>query len=137
MNEKVKNTNQGVNFDPLSARELSYHDDSPPPQKVRSSRDVYDSCTFALMTTEPLSYKKAQDKEEWINTIKEEIDGIERNEKWELVDLSRSFDAIGVKLINRLKYNLDGSVKKHKARLVTKKKMLNTMVSIILKCFHH
>ena len=56
MNEKVKNTSQGVNFDPLSSKELSSHDDSPP-RKVRSLRDVYDSCTFALLTTEPLSYE--------------------------------------------------------------------------------
>ena len=29
MNEKVKNTSQGVNFDPLLSRETSYHDNSP------------------------------------------------------------------------------------------------------------
>ena len=52
--------------------------------------------------------------------MKEEIDDIERNETWELVDLPISFDEIGVKWIFRLKYNLDRSVKKHKSRLVAK-----------------
>ena len=52
--------------------------------------------------------------------MKEEIDAIERNETWELVDLPISYDAIGLKWIYRLKYNPDGSVKKHKARLVAK-----------------
>ena len=31
MNKKVKNTSQGVNLDPLSSRDPSSHDDSPPP----------------------------------------------------------------------------------------------------------
>ena len=73
MNKKVKNTSQGVNLDPFSSREPSSHDDSPP-RKFCSLRDVYDSCTFVLITTEPLSYEESQDKEEWINTMKEEID---------------------------------------------------------------
>ena len=80
MNEKVKNTSKGVNFDLLSSRELTSHDNSAPPRKVYSLRDVYDSCTFALMTIEPMSYGEARDKEEWINAMKEEIDVIERNE---------------------------------------------------------
>ena len=84
MNEKVKNTSQGVNFDLLSSKELSSYDNSSPPRKVSSLRDVYDSCTSGLMTTEPMSYGEAQDKEEWINVMKEEIDVIERNETWEL-----------------------------------------------------
>ena len=52
MNKKVKNTSQGVSLDPLSYREPSSHDDSPPPRKVFSLRDVYDSCKFVLITTD-------------------------------------------------------------------------------------
>ena len=37
-----------------------------------------------------------------------------------MVDLLVSCDAIGVKWIYRLKYNPDGSVKKHKSRLVAR-----------------
>ena len=107
MNEKVKNTSQGVNFDPLLSKKTSSH-------------DVYDSCSFALMTKEQLSYEEAQDKEEQINIMKEHIDVIERNETWELVDLTISCDAIGVKWINGLKYNPNGSAKKHKASFVAK-----------------
>ena len=53
--------------------------------------------------------------------MKEEIDAIERNETWEFVDLPVSCDAIEVKWINKLKYNPDGSVKKHKVWLVAKR----------------
>ena len=49
--------------------------------------------------------------------MKEDIDAIERNETWELVDLPISCDAIGVKWIYRLKYNLDGSVKKIQSKV--------------------
>ena len=51
INEKLKNTSQGVNFDPLSSREPSSHDDSPPLRPVRFLRDIYDLCMFALITT--------------------------------------------------------------------------------------
>ena len=57
-NKKVKNTSQGDNFDPLSSKEFSSHDDSPP-LKERSLQDIDDSWTFALMTIEPLSYEEA------------------------------------------------------------------------------
>ena len=112
--EKVKNTSQGVNFDIKLSKKLSSHDDSPPPQKVRSLRDIYDSCMFSLMTTEPLSYEEAKIKEEWRNAMKEEIYAIKSNETRELVDLSISCDATEVKWIYKMKYNPDRSVKNTK-----------------------
>ena len=52
--------------------------------------------------------------------MKEEINAIERNETWELVNLVISCDAFGVKWLYRLKYNFDRSNKKQKAMLVAK-----------------
>ena len=45
---------------------------------------------------------------------------IEKNQTWELVDKPRHKRAIGVKWVYRTKLNFDGSIKKHKARLVVK-----------------
>ena len=61
---------------------------------------------------------RRQMKQEWINVMKEQIDAIERNETWELVNLPISCNAIGVKWIYMLKSNIHGSGKKHKVRLV-------------------
>ena len=45
---------------------------------------------------------------------------IEKNQTWELVDRPQHKKVIGVKWIYRTKLNYDGSVNKHKARLVVK-----------------
>ena len=50
----------------------------------------------------------------------EEIASIEKNQTWELVDLPNGRDVIGLKWIYKTKYNDDGSIQKHKARLVAK-----------------
>ena len=45
---------------------------------------------------------------------------IEKNNTWELVDRPTHKKAIGVKWVYRTKLNYDGSINKHKARLVVK-----------------
>ena len=52
--------------------------------------------------------------------MKEEMQAIERNQTWELVDLPNDKSPIGLKWVFRTKFNTDGSVQKHKARLVVK-----------------
>jgi len=54
----------------------------------------------------------------WIDAMDEEINAIEKNDTWELVDLPAEKDCIGVKWIYKTKLNADGEVVKHKARLV-------------------
>ena len=58
------------------------------------------------MVSKPLSYKEAKDKEEWRNTMKEEIDANKRNEPWEFLDLLISCDVMGVKWIYSLKFEV-------------------------------
>ena len=45
---------------------------------------------------------------------------IYKNETWKLVDRPCNKNVIGVKWVFKLKYNADGSINKHKARLVVK-----------------
>ena len=52
--------------------------------------------------------------------MEEEIKMIEKNETWELVDLPREKEVIIVKWAYKTKLNSNGSIQKHKARLVTK-----------------
>lgn len=56
----------------------------------------------------------------WQKSMKEETLVIEKNSKWELVDRPIDKDVIGVKWINKTKFNLDGSFQKKRARLVEK-----------------
>ena len=57
----------------------------------------------------------------WQEAINDEIDSLESNRTWHLVDLSLGCKAIGCKWVLRKKLKPDGSVDKYKARLVTKK----------------
>ncbi|GKD84513.1 retrovirus-related pol polyprotein from transposon TNT 1-94, partial [Tanacetum coccineum] len=49
-----------------------------------------------------------------------EIEAIEKNSTWELVDAPVNKNIVGLKWLFRTKYNADGSIQKHKARLVAK-----------------
>ncbi|KAK4381284.1 Retrovirus-related Pol polyprotein from transposon RE1 [Sesamum angolense] len=52
--------------------------------------------------------------------MEEEIKMIEKNNTWELADMPKDKEVIGVKWIYKTKLNADGSIQKHKARLVAK-----------------
>lgn len=49
-----------------------------------------------------------------------EIDALERNQTWELVPRPKKRKVIGIKWIYKSKYKSDGSLDKHKARLVAR-----------------
>lgn len=48
------------------------------------------------------------------------IDMIEKNKTWDLVDKQSDKPIVGVKWVYKTKLNLDGTLQKHKARLVAK-----------------
>ena len=50
-----------------------------------------------------------------------EISALELNHAWDVVPLPPSKAPIACKSVYRIKYNLDGSVKRYKARLVAKR----------------
>jgi len=50
--------------------------------------------------------------------MKEEIKTIEKNKTWELADCPKDKYIIGVKWVFKTKLNPDGTIHKHKARLV-------------------
>ncbi|KAI5343805.1 hypothetical protein L3X38_011681 [Prunus dulcis] len=63
---------------------------------------------------------KASKDKAWQKAMEIEMDMIEKNETWELVDRPSDKPVIGVKWVYKTKLNLDGSIQKHKARLVVK-----------------
>ncbi|XP_058726097.1 uncharacterized mitochondrial protein AtMg00820-like [Vicia villosa] len=71
-----------------------------------------------LVDSEPLGIEEVLKKKVWLNAMKEEIEAIERNKTWELIKLPKKKKAINVKWVFKVKLNSDGSVGKHKARLV-------------------
>jgi len=56
--------------------------------------------------------------EKWKSAMSSEIDAQERNHSWTIEDLPQGKQAIGSKWVYKLKYKLDGTLERHKARLV-------------------
>ena len=91
---------------------------SSTPRKMRSLSDVYERCNLCIVETQ--SFKEAIKDEDWRKTMEKEIDVIEKNETWQLVEKPKDKEIIGVKWIFRVKYHSDGRVQRLKARLVAK-----------------
>ena len=85
--------------------------------RTRPLVDVYESCNSV---TEPESYLDASKHSQWIEAMKAELEMIMKNKTWKLVDLPEGKNAIGVKWVYKTKFQPDGSIYKHKARLVVK-----------------
>jgi len=76
---------------------------------------------FALMAeSEPVNTEEALSDPKWMCAMKEELNSIEKNSTWMLVDLPKGKKAIGVKWVYKVKANPKGEIIKHKARLVAK-----------------
>ncbi|GAU31071.1 hypothetical protein TSUD_322080 [Trifolium subterraneum] len=73
-----------------------------------------------MAESEPIDVISALKSEKWRCAMKEELDSIESNQTWELVDLPQNKRAIDVKWVYKLKMNSKGEVTRHKARLVAR-----------------
>eukprot|EP00253_Pinus_taeda_P016152 PITA_16152 len=94
--------------------------------------DIYDSnspvdmdvpydCELNLsIDFEPTSFKETASHDEWKEAMQKEYDALIKNGTWTLVDPPLGTKPIGCKCLYKAKYNADGSLEKHKARLVTK-----------------
>lgn len=68
-----------------------------------------------LADSEPLDWKHVVQQHEWKTAMLEELNAIERNSTWELVESPASKKPIDVKWVFKLKKKPDGTVAKHKA----------------------
>lgn len=69
---------------------------------------------------EPVQWNEAIKKKEWKSDMQEEMLAIEKNHTSNLVDLPKSKRPIDLKWMLKLKLKPDGSIVKHKARLVAR-----------------
>ncbi|KAL0556854.1 hypothetical protein IC582_005371 [Cucumis melo] len=57
---------------------------------------------------------------EWKNVVMEEMKAFEKNKTWEICALPKGHKTVGCKWVFSLKYKADGTLGRHKARLVAK-----------------
>ncbi|KAL0395458.1 UNVERIFIED_CONTAM: Retrovirus-related Pol polyprotein from transposon RE1 [Sesamum latifolium] len=75
---------------------------------------------ISVLQLNDINKDTAKGKVEWENTVAEELNALEQNHTWDLVDLPNGQRAIGCKWVFKVKLKPDGSVDRYKARLVAK-----------------
>ncbi|GKC00221.1 retrovirus-related pol polyprotein from transposon TNT 1-94 [Tanacetum coccineum] len=73
-----------------------------------------------LVHHDPIHYEDAVKDDKLRKAMDLEIQAIEKNQTWRLVDLPKGTKCIGVKWVFKTKLNEKGEVEKHKARLVVR-----------------
>ncbi|CAI7913688.1 unnamed protein product [Closterium sp. NIES-53] len=88
----------------------------------------YEECSFAFfspveMLGEPATLKEAlesSDAEDWKKAMESELNSIEENGMWELVELPEGRNAITSKWLFKIKSDAEGKIQRYKSRLVAK-----------------
>ncbi|KAL8154922.1 hypothetical protein AgCh_000326 [Apium graveolens] len=112
----------------LTPGESSDTEENSGPRRFRLLEEIYDETEeveieyelLLLGVDEPLNYSQAARKKEWEDAMKVEIDAIEKNNTWKLVELPSGQKPIKLKWVYKLKRDRNGEVVKHKARLVAR-----------------
>lgn len=72
---------------------------------------------------EPKQYydiSQRKDKEDWQASMQVEINNLEKNKTWIVVDRPKGKNVLGCRRVYKIKKDLDGNVAKYKSRLVVK-----------------
>ncbi|RVW22623.1 Retrovirus-related Pol polyprotein from transposon RE1 [Vitis vinifera] len=99
---------------------------SPPPLPLkthpivtRAKSSIHKKRSFIVQhTTEPRTYSQASKTDSWVQAMNREYQALLRNNTWSLVPPPSSAHIVGCRWIYKLKYRPDGSIDRHKARLV-------------------
>lgn len=70
--------------------------------------------------TEPSRYKQASQHPELVKAMKQELEALDNNDTWEIVDLPKGKKVIGNKWVYKVKLRSDESLERYNARLVAK-----------------
>lgn len=115
-----------------SNTEISGSSSSTVTKKFRPLAEIYDATAEIELTDEliedlmffeieePVNYVQAAKDSAWRQAMINEINAIEKNQTWKLVELPAGQKPIGLKWVYKLKRDSNGEITKHKARLVAK-----------------
>ncbi|KOM39194.1 hypothetical protein LR48_Vigan03g257600 [Vigna angularis] len=75
---------------------------------------------MVVIADDPVTFEEAVKSKTWRNAMEREMEAIEKNKTWDLIDLPTGVKPIGVKWIFKTKLKENGEIDKFKARLVAK-----------------
>jgi hypothetical protein len=79
--------------------------------------------SLSITDDDPRTIREAVDSKDgnlWKRAIEEEMESLDKNEAWDIVDFPTGIKPIGNKWVLKKKLNAEGKVEKYKARLVAK-----------------
>jgi hypothetical protein len=85
--------------------------------------DFHSNFSLSIINDDPITVREAVDSEDgklWKKAMVEEMTTLDKNEAWDLVELSTGRNPIGSKWVFKKKLNAKGKVEKYKAWLVAK-----------------
>ena len=97
---------------------------SPAPEKIENTLNLLPSprfwCLMSKITKHSacLHFKQAVTNPHWVAAMNEELEALELNDTWEITPLPHGKSAIGCKWLYKTKYHSDGTLERHKSRLV-------------------
>ncbi|KAK9060122.1 hypothetical protein SSX86_020826 [Deinandra increscens subsp. villosa] len=77
-------------------------------------------CAALFAAKEPRGFKSAAKDPHWMQAMNEEMYALIKNNTWTLVPRPKTSNVVGSKWLFRTKYHSDGSIERHKARLVAR-----------------
>ncbi|KAI3507180.1 hypothetical protein L1887_22027 [Cichorium endivia] len=91
--------------------------------KPKHRADLAHLTSYGLLSalhasTDPKGFKTAARHPHWQAAMQQEMDALRRNSTWTLVPRPTNHNVVGCKWLFRTKYLADGSIDRHKARLV-------------------
>jgi hypothetical protein len=88
-----------------------------------SPPDFLSNFSLSITNEDPRTVREAVNSEDsklWKKAMVEEMDALDKNGAWDIVELPTGRKHVGSKLLFKKKFNAEGKVEKYKARLVAK-----------------
>ena len=112
---EIEVNNNSEDIEPIGQQEQNQQSQERKPD--RYGEWVY----LAHESDNPKSVKEAlssPEKDEWIEKMEKEMESLNKNEVWDLVELPEGRKSVGCKWVLKKKHDADGNVERLKARLV-------------------
>lgn len=131
-------TNDNSHIPPAKFKDfLTYHVVSFLIQDHLNYNNVSESHKVFLssITDEPNTFREAIAQPIWKKAMTEELSALDSNHTWDIVKLPKGKKVVGCRWIYKTRYNSDGTVERHKARLVRNARVHSNIRSRLMETF--